>query len=64
MTNEELFKRALNEGLSRRFDRELNSCSEEISPSKEHLAIMQAILKGEITEPSQRMEFKKRYENS
>lgn len=45
-TNEELFKQALVEGVSRHFDKILDSCNEEVQPSEEHMQIMKSIISG------------------
>ena len=49
-TNEELFKQALLEGVSRRFDKIVNDCDENIKPSEEHFRIMQSIINGTYKE--------------
>ena len=46
----DLFKQALIEGLSNRFQREIDRCTESIRPSRRHNAAMKAILKGESPE--------------
>ena len=45
-TNEELFKKALVEGINRRIDRELAECEEEVVFSRRHLRAMRKIIKG------------------
>ena len=49
-TNEELFKQALLEGVSRRFDKIVNACDEDVQPSQEHIRIMQSIINGTYKE--------------
>ena len=44
--NFELFKQALNEGLSNRIDKELEACTTEAIPSLRHKLAMRAILRG------------------
>ena len=45
-TNQELFKQALVEGVSRRIDRELAACDEEVVFSRRHIKNMERIVKG------------------
>ena len=45
-SNLELFKQALNEGLSNRIDRTVNECTVKIKPSKQHTLAMRTILYG------------------
>ena len=45
-SNLELFKQALNEGLSNRIDRTINECTVKIKPSKQHTLVMRTILYG------------------
>ena len=44
--NFELFKQALNEGLSNKIDKELDACTTEAIPSLRHKLAMRAILRG------------------
>ena len=46
MTNQELFRKALVEGVSRRIDRELAACDEEVVFSRRHLRAMKRIING------------------
>lgn len=45
-TDLELFKQALNEGLELRIQSTIDSCTEEIACSKEHIAACKAIIRG------------------
>ena len=45
-TNQELFKQALVEGVSRRIDREIAACDEEVVFSRRHIKNMERIVKG------------------
>ena len=45
-TNQELFKQALVEGVSRRIDREIAACDEEVNYSPRHIKNMERIVKG------------------
>ena len=45
-TNQELFKQALVEGVSRRIDREITACDEEVNYSRRHIKNMERIVKG------------------
>ena len=45
-TNQELFKQALIEGVSRRIDREIVACDEEVNYSRRHIKNMERIVKG------------------
>ena len=45
-TNQELFKQALVEGVSRRIDREIAACDEEVNYSRRHIKNMERIVKG------------------
>lgn len=45
-TNQELFKQALVEGVSRRIDREIAACDEEVTYSRRHIKNMERIVKG------------------
>ena len=45
-TNQELFKQALIEGVSRRIDREIATCDEEVNYSRRHIKNMERIVKG------------------
>ncbi len=45
-TNQELFKQALVEGVSRRIDREIAACDEEVNYSRRHIKTMERIVKG------------------
>ena len=45
-TNQELFKQALVEGVSRRIDREIAACHEEVNYSRRHIKNMERIVKG------------------
>lgn len=45
-TNQELFKQALVEGVSRRIDRELAACDEEVVFSRRHIKNMERIVRG------------------
>ena len=45
-TNQELFKQALVEGVSRRIDREIAACDEEVNYSRRHIKNMECIVKG------------------
>lgn len=54
-TNQELFKQALVEGVSRRIDREIATCDEEITYSRRHIKNMVRIVNGkEIKKPLNR----------
>ena len=48
--NFELFKQALNEGLSNKIDKELDACTTEAIPSLRHKLAMRAILRGKIND--------------
>ena len=45
-TNQELFKQALVEGVSRRIDREIAACDEKVVFSRRHIKNMERIVKG------------------
>ena len=45
-TNQELFKQALVEGVSRRIDREIAACDEEVNYSRRHIKNMERIVRG------------------
>lgn len=45
-TNQELFKQALVEGVSRRIDREIAACDEEVVFSRRHIKNMERIVRG------------------
>ena len=45
-TNQELFKQALVEGVSRRIDREIAACDEEVNYSRRHIKNMARIVNG------------------
>ena len=45
-TNQELFKQALVEGVSRRIDCEIAACDEEVNYSRRHIKNMERIVKG------------------
>ncbi|MBO5715201.1 MAG: DUF4367 domain-containing protein [Clostridia bacterium] len=47
-TNQELFKQALVEGVSRRIDREIAACDEEVTCSRRHIKNMERIVKGKM----------------
>ena len=54
-TNQELFKQALVEGVSRRIDRELAACDEKVVFSRRHIKNMERIVRGkEIKKPLNR----------
>ena len=50
VTNDELFKQALLEGLNRHYDKILKESDDEIVPSEKHNKIMQEILNGTYKE--------------
>ena len=49
-TNLELFKQALEEAISNRFDKMVEECSEEIIFSERHLRAMHTIIYGSINQ--------------
>ena len=53
--NEILFKQAINEALSNKFQRMIDDCEEEIVCSRRHKRIMKAIVYGNATKVSSRM---------
>ena len=54
-TNQELFKQALVEGVSRRIDREIAACDEKVNYSRRHIKNMARIVNGkEIKKPLNR----------
>lgn len=48
-TNLDLFKQALSEGLNNRFQRDIDSCSENVICSRQHRIAMKAIIRGRDT---------------
>ena len=53
--NEILFKQAINEALSNKFQREIDACEEKIVCSRKHKRIMKAIVYGNATYINSRM---------
>ena len=53
--NEILFKQAINEALSNKFQREIDTCDEEIVCSRRHMRIMRAIVYGNALNSNGRM---------